>query len=577
MVVSGPSGDSSSRRRPVRPIWSGTTRSMPSRRRSTSGHQRPAARWAERVGEDERVADRRDDARRAGVVEHAEVPVAPGRAPGLGVEDEVVVGQLDRTGTPAGDGLGDGDLELADRALLVVATHPRVDHRGERVGVVHEVRRVRTRRDSPRVDGTFERGAVRVGDVRDDVRGPPERARHRRAPAPRRARRRSSTSAASAGRRRRVDQSERERRAQLRVEREPVPTEVLGQERAERVVVAQRVRAARPRRPAPARAPGRSSAGASESCGPSPTNGMLQKSHVCIDGAPPGSCPGRRARSSEMSALPGCREFRSVIASEFWRRASSVPAHASCGARASSCTYTIAPSACSVASSHCDAPAAAPEQVVRQRQHEQRRVLGRYRSLTHPFRRRCARLRTRGRRRSDDPAGRRGHAVREVLDGGGTGDERVEQRLGDRSGQRRADRPAHRRREPARRAPPRRAGRRRRHRARAGQARGRRGRGGQRRGRRTGPARAPSAARRDRCRVRRTACWTRTAPDRPVGAAAPRGSRGCVRSTPRATPRSTPAQLVVQRGVRRRTSRPGRAPVSSPSRATTSPLTIVAT
>src|SRR5207344_2058101 len=64
------------------------------------------------VGEDERVTDRGDDAGGAGLVEHAEVPVATGRTPGLGVEYDVVVGQLDRAGPPARDGLGDGDLEL---------------------------------------------------------------------------------------------------------------------------------------------------------------------------------------------------------------------------------------------------------------------------------------------------------------------------------------------------------------------------------------------------------------------------------------------------------------------------------
>ena len=60
---------------------------------------------------------------------------------------------------------------------------------------------------------------------------------------------------------------------------------------------------------------------------------MLQKSAVCIDGAPPGIVPAPSGATSAMSALPGWRDFSNVIASEFCRRASSVPVRVRCGAR----------------------------------------------------------------------------------------------------------------------------------------------------------------------------------------------------------------------------------------------------
>ena len=78
-------------------------------------------------------------------VEHPEVPVSARRGPRLGVEHQVVVGQLDRADPPSGQGLRHRDLELAHRALLVEPAHPRVGDRGQRVGVVHEVGRVRAR------------------------------------------------------------------------------------------------------------------------------------------------------------------------------------------------------------------------------------------------------------------------------------------------------------------------------------------------------------------------------------------------------------------------------------------------
>ena len=141
------------------PTRSGTTRSMPSSSSSRSGHQRPAPRRASATF---RVArGDRDDPRGRGAVEHPEVPVAPRRAPRLGVEHEVVVGELDRGRAPTRERLAHRDLELPAWPVLVVQPHPRVGDGRERVGVVHEVRRVGARGVVPRRDRAIEGRVVR--------------------------------------------------------------------------------------------------------------------------------------------------------------------------------------------------------------------------------------------------------------------------------------------------------------------------------------------------------------------------------------------------------------------------------
>ena len=67
---------------------------------------------------------------RARPVQHAEVPVPPGRVHRLGVEHEVVVGQLDRADPPPRERRLHRHFELADRSLLVVTPHPRIGDRG---------------------------------------------------------------------------------------------------------------------------------------------------------------------------------------------------------------------------------------------------------------------------------------------------------------------------------------------------------------------------------------------------------------------------------------------------------------
>ena len=80
-----------------------------------------------------------------------------------GVEHQVVVGKLDRADPPAREGLGHRHLELADRAVRVEAPHPRVGHRAQRIGVVHEVRGVDPRRVAPRRHRAVQRRLVASG------------------------------------------------------------------------------------------------------------------------------------------------------------------------------------------------------------------------------------------------------------------------------------------------------------------------------------------------------------------------------------------------------------------------------
>ena len=72
--------------------------------------------------------------------------MAAGRVPRLGVEHEVVVGELDRARTRQRASVSlTATSSSPTRTVLVVEAHPRVGDGGERVGVVHEVGRVRAR------------------------------------------------------------------------------------------------------------------------------------------------------------------------------------------------------------------------------------------------------------------------------------------------------------------------------------------------------------------------------------------------------------------------------------------------
>ncbi len=139
----------------------GRRRRAARRDRATSARAQPSERGGRRI----RVGHGHDSCGRGGV-EHAEVPVLAGRRPRLGVEDEVVVGELDRAGAPPCQRVADHDLELADRSLAVVAANPRVGGGVERVGVVGEVGRVDPRRRAPCLDGAVERIGVGIGRQR---------------------------------------------------------------------------------------------------------------------------------------------------------------------------------------------------------------------------------------------------------------------------------------------------------------------------------------------------------------------------------------------------------------------------
>ena len=164
----------------------------------------------------------RHDTRGRCAVQHAEVPVAARRTPRLGVEHEVVVGQLDRAHPPARQRLRHRDLELTDRTLLVEVPHPRVGHRGERIGVVHQVRACarasppttssprgrargsscvdRHRHDVDRLaEPTHAVGRV-VADHRDDGRPGALRGRSHAVPSPQNSRRSSGAPARSSSR-----------------------------------------------------------------------------------------------------------------------------------------------------------------------------------------------------------------------------------------------------------------------------------------------------------------------------------------------------------------------------------------
>ena len=147
------------------------------------GPPSPGPQLSERGGRRIGIGHGHDSCGRGGV-EHAEVPVLAGRRPRLGVEDEVIVGELDRAGPPPCERVADHDFELADRSLAVVAADPRVGGGVERVGVVGEVGRVDPlRRGSmPRRRGRADRRRDRAPGSRRSRRGRADRGRRRRHP-----------------------------------------------------------------------------------------------------------------------------------------------------------------------------------------------------------------------------------------------------------------------------------------------------------------------------------------------------------------------------------------------------------
>ena len=65
--------------------------------------------------------------------------MAPARLQRVGVQRQVVVGQVEAAGPPAGERLGDRHLELPRRRGLVDVVDPGVGHQRQRVGVVQQV------------------------------------------------------------------------------------------------------------------------------------------------------------------------------------------------------------------------------------------------------------------------------------------------------------------------------------------------------------------------------------------------------------------------------------------------------
>ena len=110
--------------------------------RSRSGHQRPV--WSRA-----RLSTTGDEGRpvttRAGAAE-ASNPRNQWRRVGrmpFGIDDEVVVRQVEGTSPPPGQRLGHCHLEIAGCALALEALRPGLGHPRQRVGVVHQVRRGR--------------------------------------------------------------------------------------------------------------------------------------------------------------------------------------------------------------------------------------------------------------------------------------------------------------------------------------------------------------------------------------------------------------------------------------------------
>jgi hypothetical protein len=116
-------------------------------------------------------ADDWDDPARRGAMQDAEVEVAPGGLPGLRIQHQVVVGQLDGASPPPPQRLGDGDLQLTGGTglLEVEAVHPRVRHRLQRVGVVQQVGGMRAGRSLPGGDRALQRRRSSVGPHRGHV------------------------------------------------------------------------------------------------------------------------------------------------------------------------------------------------------------------------------------------------------------------------------------------------------------------------------------------------------------------------------------------------------------------------
>jgi hypothetical protein len=105
--------------------------------------------------------------------------VAPARLQRVGVQRQVVVGQVEAAGPPAGERLGDRHLELPRRRGLVDVVDPGVGHQRQRVGVVQQVGPAAPGRRGEGGLGPLQRRLVGGGRDRADVGGRAEAVEHR--------------------------------------------------------------------------------------------------------------------------------------------------------------------------------------------------------------------------------------------------------------------------------------------------------------------------------------------------------------------------------------------------------------